>query len=126
MDTIAEKKFRFIKFPVYREARVFVLVVRNCTVKFLPPEERYVLTSQLLRAADSIVLNIAEGSARSTDRDFAHYLTTSFGSLNEVVACIDLAFDRGFIRESVRQQLFEQAAQLANQLTAFRRTLVAK
>ena len=52
-----------------------------------PLEERYGLTSQIRRAAISVVANIAEGSAKRGSREFRRYLDISLGSLEEV-ACL--------------------------------------
>ena len=73
------KKFRFRQF-------------KELSGKF-PLEEKFSLTNQLWKALDSIILNIAEGADRGTDKDFAHFLNNAHTSLNEVVACIDLALD---------------------------------
>lgn len=53
-----------------------------------PPEERYVLTSQIKRAVVSISNNIAEGCGRFTTKDFLHFLQMALGSTNEVENCI--------------------------------------
>ncbi len=93
------KKFRFRKFQVYKDSRRFVLEVKKMTREKFPKFELFNLTNQLCRAADSIILNIAEGSDRSTDKDFAHFLNQSHTSLNEVVACLDIALDNEYITE---------------------------
>lgn len=92
--------------------------------KEFPKAEQFCLTSQLWRALDSIILNIAEGSDRGTDRDFAHFLNISHTSLNEVVACLDLALNNKYISSSKHQEYLDKSEKLANQLTAFRKKLI--
>jgi len=50
----------------------------------LPIEERYGLISQITRAAVSIPSNIAEGCAKSSEREFKYYLETALGSAFEL------------------------------------------
>ena len=89
-----------------------------------PSHEKFALLNQLWRALDSIILNIAEGSDRGTDKDFARFLNNSQTSLNEVVACIDIAFDCGYINSQDHGIYLNLAAELANQITAFRMSLI--
>lgn len=118
------KKFRFRQFPVYHDARGFRKQLKQLIKKQFPKTEQFCLISQLWRALDSIILNVAEGADRGTDRDFAHFLNTSHTSLNEVVACLDLALDDGYITEEQHKFYFGEAEKLANQLTAFRKSLL--
>lgn len=71
-----------------------MLVIQN-----FPKEERFILGDQIIRAVTSIVLNIAEGADRSTDKDFANFLNKSHASLNEVVSCLDVALLEKYIPE---------------------------
>lgn len=114
--------FRFLQFRIYKSARAFYTEIAKIAGTF-PTKEQFVLTSQLLRAALSILLNIAEGSDRNSDKDFNHFLTIAHGSLNEVVAALDVALVRGYIDHSQFDSLFEAASQLSKQLATFRRTL---
>ena len=77
--------FRFREFPVYKDAREFRKDLKALTKKTFPREEQYALSSQLWRALDSVLLNIAEGSDRYSDKDFSRFLNNSLTSVNEVV-----------------------------------------
>ncbi|NTW29685.1 MAG: four helix bundle protein [Candidatus Moranbacteria bacterium] len=59
-------------------ARITYQVTRG-----FPRDEIYGLTSQLRRAALSVVLNYVEGFARGTDNEWRHFLRISYGSLKE-------------------------------------------
>jgi four helix bundle protein len=118
------KKFRFREFQIYKDARRFRNEIHRITGSKFPGEEKYGLTSQTWRACDSIILNIAEGADRSTDKDFALFLNRSHTSLNEVVACLDVATDSQYILENERDNLLHGAALLSDQITAFRRKLL--
>lgn len=115
------KTFRFRNFPVYQEARIFCKELKDFSKKKFPKEEKFALLSQLWRALDSIILNIAEGADRGTDKDFALFLNRSHTSLNEVVACLDVALDMAYILENERIDWLTKAAILVDQLTAFRK-----
>lgn len=122
--TDISKKFRFREFPVYKDVRKFVKELRDFSLKRFPKEERFGLTAQLRSALDSILLNIAEGADRGTDKDFAHFLNNAHTSLNEVVACLDIALDLVYINDEEHKMYLEKAALLVDQLTAFRKRLL--
>ncbi|MCG2713052.1 MAG: four helix bundle protein [Candidatus Omnitrophica bacterium] len=111
--------FRFRKFPVYIEAREFRKQLKNFTRDKFPKEEMYCLTSQLWRALDSILLNIAEGSDRYSDIDFSRFLNNSLTSVNEVTACLDCALDDGYVDKKTHETYLLKAENLAKQLKAF-------
>jgi len=121
---LSKKKFRFREFKIYNDARAFGMELKALSKKKFPKEESFGLLSQLWRASDSIILNIAEGSDRGTDKDFAHFLNQAQTSLNEVVACLDVALDNRYLPEADHQLCFEKAVCLVDQLTAFRRSLI--
>ena|SRR3989344_5643103 len=120
------KKFRFRKFQVYKDALVFRKDVRKMVFDYFPKEEHFILGDQTIRAATSVVLNIAEGADRSTDKDFANFLNKSHTSLNEIVSCLDVAYMEKYISLEVHTVFLVRAEKLANQLTAFRKALLEK
>ncbi len=112
--------FRFRQWPVYTAAKTFRKKMRQ-VARNLPESERYLLRDQMSRAADSICLNIAEGSNKLSDIEFSKYLNTSETSLEEVVCCLDLVLEDGHITESEFEGYFREAEGLGAQLIAFGR-----
>jgi len=72
-----------------------------------PSSELYGLTTQIRRAAISVSSNIAEGAARTTKREFAHYLSIARGSLSEIDTQLTIARRLNYIDndEEVQQKL---------------------
>lgn len=118
--------FRFRQFKVYQDSINFRIKIKKLAKNYFPPEEKYVLTDQINRASTSIVLGIAEGSDRSTDKDFALFLNRSHTSLCEVVSCLEIALREKYISEKFFDEYYAEAQLLSDQLTAFRRKLLTK
>ena len=95
---IAESKmaFRFEDLQVWQKALNLCENINQLTKNF-PKDEIYVLSSQIKRAADSVVLNIAEGSTGQTKPVFKMFLSYSLRSAIEVVSCLFIAKKRGYI-----------------------------
>ena len=73
-----------------------------------PSEEKFGLVSQMRRAAISIPVNIAEGSARKSPKEFIHFLHISLGSLTELDTLILLSTSLGFIKNEKAGDLIER------------------
>jgi four helix bundle protein len=114
--------FRFLKFKAYADAKIFFKTV----LIFSERVKSYSFKDQIRRAALSIILNIAEGSARKTDNEFARFLEISIGSLNEVVACIDIMKELKKIDGEEYNKLIITSEDLAKQLGGFIKTLKNK
>jgi len=110
--------FRFRRWPVYMAAKSFRKKIRQLG-KNLPESERYLLRDQMSRAADSVCLNISEGSNKLSDIEFSKYLNTSETSLEEVVCCLDLILDDGHITDLEFEGYLKEAEVLGAQLISF-------
>ncbi len=117
--------FGFEKLEVWQEAIAFADRVYGITRTF-PDDERYGLTSQMRRAAVSISSNIAEGSSRSSQKDFARFVELAYGSLMEVVSQTRIAEHQEFTRNGDCEGLYTKADQLARMLSGLRRRLLEK
>lgn len=85
------------KLDVWKKSHEMYIYIKKEIAPKFPREERYETTSQLLRAALSVPLNIVEGCGRFTDKDFAHFLDNALGSTNETDYCCFAASELGFI-----------------------------
>jgi four helix bundle protein len=92
--------------------------------KYFPDDERFGLTSQLRRAAVSIPINIAEGSGRSSKKDFAHFIQIAIGSTNEVECELMLAKDLHLISEDIFKEINVKLIKIRVMLFSFRNTLL--
>ena len=93
-------KFKFEELNVWQLSLEVIEGVYYLTKKF-PEDEKYGMTSQIKRAATSISLNIAEGSGRSTKKDFANFVRNAIGSTIEVIACLRIAEQQEFIQINI-------------------------
>lgn len=110
--------FRFRDWQIYKDGRAFRKHIHALVRKF-PKQEMFSLVDQINRALNSILLNVAEGSNKSTDKDMCLYVNRSHCSLDEVVACLDCALDDGYINSREHEEALTRAEKLAKQLKAF-------
>lgn len=110
----------FRQLNIWKDARAIVKDVYLLTAKF-PVDERFGLISQINRCSISVPSNIAEGSARGTNKDFAHFLKMSLGSLYELETQLLLAADLNMISES--DEIFERIIILQKMIVNFIKTL---
>jgi len=114
----------FRKLNVWEKAHQLTLKIYNVTEEF-PREELYGLISQIRRAAVSIPTNIAEGSVRSSDADFARFLHIALGSTSELEYLILLSKDLKFIQSEVQEELNAEINEIKKMLITFIKKLKA-
>lgn len=96
-----------------------VIAVYRLTGKF-PKEEIYGLTSQMRRAVVSIPSNIAEGSRRSSRKDFRNFLLNAYGSGAELETQIKIAIRLSYVGDKDCVQtntLLGEVMRMLNKLT---------
>ena len=108
---------KFKDFQVYKDSRSLVTSIFRCTRRF--PKEFYYLSDQMNRACLSIVLNIAEGSAKKSNKDFSRYIQNSLGSATELSAALDVAREFNLMNESEYQEITDSLDRVIKQLGGF-------
>jgi len=113
----------FEKLHVWQKSMQLALQIYSYTENF-PKKEQFGLTSQMRRAAVSVPSNIAEGSQRRSDKEFASYLLIAKGSLAELKTQARLARDLKFLQVDVYNMLFNKIIEIDKMLHAFHGKLV--
>ena len=113
------KQFKFEKLLIWQNAMELGEEINSLTDNF-PSKELYNLSSQMRRAADSIALNISEGSILQSKPEFRKFLGYAIRSLAETVTCIHKAKNRKYIDTIQFQKLYNTSYNLMNMLIGFR------
>ncbi len=114
--------FKFEKLLIWQRAMLFGEEV-NFLCNNFPGIERYNLATQMRRAADSIALNISEGSILQSNPEYRKFIGYAIRSLAEVVTCIHKAKNRSYITESTFEELYSKSYHLMNMMVAFKRNI---
>ncbi|HEY9489668.1 MAG TPA: four helix bundle protein, partial [Chryseosolibacter sp.] len=97
-------------------------IIHEVSEKF-PVKELYVLASQIKRAADSVALNIAEGSTGQSTAEFKRFLRFAIRSSIEVVSCIYIAKRRKIISLEDFQLIYDYTDNLTKRIQALKNSL---
>jgi four helix bundle protein len=107
------------KLEVWVRAKNFALSVYKEVVPRLPSDEKWNLTQQLNRAAQSIPANIAEGHGRYHFLDNVRFCYIARGSLTELQSHMELAHDLGFLPDEIYKRMTTQAEPVGKQLNNY-------
>lgn len=118
-------KIGFKGLVVYQKADELVINTYTATRNF-PKEEIFALTSQMRRAAISVVANIVEGYARETFKDKARFYYIARGSLQELEYYLDLSLKLNFINQNQFDNLGRLRQETARLLHGLIKATVAK
>ena len=114
--------YKFQSLFVYQLALDYVDQIYDL-VSSLPEREKYNLSSQFVRAATSIALNIAEGSTGQSNKEQIRFLNLSIRSFLETVACLDLCQRRGYFIPEEMIEIRKTGKDLFFKLIRFRKAL---
>lgn len=88
-----------------------------------PAEEKFGLASQILRCAYSVPSNIAEGSGRTTRKEFSRFLDIALGSSFELETQLILASDIGYLSESKLKEIQTLLQEIQKMIYSFKMNL---
>ena len=114
--------FKFEKLKVWQKSVELAGVINDLTKTF-PKEELFILTAQIKRAADSVSLNIAEGSTGQSNAEFKKFLTYALRSDIEVVGCLYLAQNRNIINQESFSSIYKRCEEILVMINALKNSL---
>ena len=114
--------YKFQRLEVYQLALEYIDLT-HALAGALPRSEEFNLKSQIVRAATSVALNIAEGSTGQSDAEQSRFLGMALRSLIETVACRDIIARRGYAVAEGLQRSAVVGEKLFAKIQALRRTL---
>lgn len=114
---------QFKELLIWKKSRIFCSKIYSITSTF-PNDEKFGIINQLRRAAVSIPSNIAEGSSRNSNKDFARFLEIAIGSAYEVETQLLISSDLGFLNEENTTELINMLEEITKMTSRFRATLL--
>ena len=128
----------FTKTPVYPVGSFFIqtgvwqlgfkLIVKIYKItKGFPSDERFGLISDMRRASNSIVHNIAEGFGRYEPKDKTRFYKISRGSSFELISQLLVSYELKYINsKSIRDELIHSCKNIISELNSIIKTLETK
>lgn len=113
---------KFEQLKVWQYALDLTGMVHELTLQF-PKSELFILTSQIKRAADSINLNIAEGSTGQSNAEFKRFLTYAMRSGIEVIACLHIGRQRRIISDDDFNLLYLKTEEIIRMIIGLKKSM---
>ena len=115
-------KHNFKNLNIWKLSLELANEVYNLTDQF-PKNEEFGLKSQLRRCSVSVASNIAEGSSRSSNKDFNRFLEISLGSLYELQTQIIISSNRNYFELEKLNIIENKITELQRMISGFQKTL---
>jgi four helix bundle protein len=116
------KSFRFLDWKVYQDSQALFFKTREIA-ETLPKQYRYEIGSQIVRSALSVILNLSEGSAKSSKKDVSRFIEIALGSLYETRAALDTIQKDPGLSLVVSDEFFSLMDGIRKQLGGFKKSL---
>lgn len=114
--------FKFENLSIWQRSLELTTGINDLAMTF-PPFELYNLCNQIRRAADSVVLNIAEGCTGQSNADFKRFLGYSLRSAIEVVSCLFIAKRKNYITETIFDKHYTDYETLCRMITKLKTSI---
>ena len=111
--------FKFENRKIWNKALDLTVEI-NELARCFPKHELYNLSNQIRKAADSVVLNIAEGCTGQSNAEFSKFLGYSMRSGIEVVSCLFIAKRKKYIREEIFVKYYSDYEVLCKMIKGFK------
>jgi len=108
----------FKKLMIWQKGMVLASEIYKAS-KFFPKEELFGLRSQTTRAAVSIPANIAEGSAKKSQKEYKYFLEVSLGSAFELETHLLIAKGQNWFPEEIINELLSKAIEEQRRVSSF-------
>jgi len=118
-----EYKYSFEKLEVWNDARNLLKMIYLHTNNF-PERERFGLSSQMQRAAVSIVSNIAEGVSRNSVKEKIRFVELAYGSLMELYCQLYVSVDLDYLTPNTFTLIKAEIDKIANKANALKRSFI--
>ena len=115
--------FKFESLKIWNKALDLSVEIDDMAKGF-PKYELFNLCSQIRKAADSIVLNIAEGSTGQTNPEFKRFLNYSLRSGIEVVSCLFIAKKKNYIQDELFSKYYNEYEISIRMISSFRDKII--
>jgi len=112
----------FLELKIWQKSMTLSKALFVMTKSF-PNDEKFGLTSQINRAGVSIPSNIAEGTSRNSNKDFARFLQISLGSCFEIETQVMLAYQFEYVSKEKSNELINLVKEVQKMIKGFMYTL---
>ena len=110
--------FGFQKLEIYQLSKALVKDIYKLSSSF-PSDEKYALVQQINKVAVSVATNIAEGTSRNGNQEKIHFINISYSSLTEIVCQTEIAFELGYLKKGVFENISKKAKKLSVKMSNF-------